>query len=304
MSAVRQLIMMVTLSVVLALSWTLDAQAVSLIGTNPVGGTAGTGILNIQTVPFSVSPIGTAGGGEILSGLDFDFRTRTLFASSGGGGTHPGSLFRINLNTGTATLIGATGLGAVPGLAFDLDGTLFGSTAGEASSLIRINPSTGVGSSVGAIGFDFVDAIAVDPVTGLLYGVGDFLGERLISINKATGTGTSLGFLTDPSGALPPSAIVGLTFDSRGNLFGSLGGFPGGAAAGSIISIDRNTLKFTILGDAANGAVSDIAFVTPEPNPLILFVIGMPVVFSCLCQRRKCIACAGHRPSRLGPPCD
>ena len=281
----RQIIVQV-MTVILLAYLTAYAEAVPLIGINPIGGSAGTSLLNIQTNPFSVSSIGTAGGSEVLSGLDFDSRTRTLFASSGHGGAHPGSLFRVNLSTGAATLIGPTGFDGVPGLAFDLDGTLFGSTP-VTSSLIRINRNTGVGLAVGTIGFAFVDAIAVDPTTGTLFGISDLAGNRLITINKTTGKGTSVGLITGAFNAAPADPIVGLTFDSQANLYGSLGRNFAAAEAGSIISINRDTLKFTILGDAANGAVSDITFISPEPKIIILLIIAAPVVLGCVRCRQK-----------------
>ena len=210
---------------------TPHAGADTLIATHPITPpphTANTAVLLIQTNPFSVSQIGSAGVPS-LSGLAVQPGTGVVYASSGFGGTSPGSLFTINPNTGAATLVGSTGFGAVPALTFDRDGTLFGSggvapttpfpTAGN--TLITIDPHTGTGSFVGfyGTGIDGMAGLAVDPKTGTLYGVGtEFMSNgdftNLFTIDKQTGAASLLGPLQGlPSGAVP----TGLAFDSAGD---------------------------------------------------------------------------------------
>jgi hypothetical protein len=279
-----------------------DSRAAQIIATNPVGGAAGTNVVLVQTSPFSTSPIGPAGGGQVLSGLDFHPGTGVLFASSGFGGPNPGSLFRVNGATGAATLIGPTGFDAVPGLVFDLDRTLYGSAAApgstNADTLIRIDPATGAGTAVGAYGTGIagMDALAVDPTTGILYGGGAFApgfpsGANLFTIDRATGAATLLGTLTEAgTGDILPKVLAGLTFDGEGNLYGSLGGFPpGNTGGGSIVLIDIPTLQFTFLGDVTPGsesAVSDIAiFRVPEPSTFL--GLGLAAAGLAAWRRRK-----------------
>ena len=70
--------------------------------------------------------------------------------------------------------------------------------------------------------------------------------------------------------------MAGLAFDPLGNLFGSWG-----FRLGDIMSINLNTLRYTLLGDAtpftARGSVSDSAFI-PEPTSLILLTLGIVAV--------------------------
>jgi hypothetical protein len=248
-------------------------------------------VLNITTSPFSVSTIGAAGLGARLSGLDFQPGTSNLFATSGKGGTNHGHLFSINVATGEATEIGDTNFGGVSGLAIDSDGTFYASASETTSGndlpdrLITIDPITGEGTEVGIYGnsgsaeIDGIDALAFDPISGTLYGSGVEPGyDQLITIDKTTGAATVLGQLTQAGsgGTINlPEALVGLAFDSSGNLFGSVG-----AGDGQIVSIDIGNLEFTILGDAATGSVSDIAFYStttaiPEPSSFALLGIGL-----------------------------
>jgi hypothetical protein len=268
----------ITFAVFLITLLTSKVLAVEMIGLGPVGGgttfPTNTDVLVIQTgPPFAVSSLGPAGVPS-LSGLDFQPGTGLLFAS--GGFKDGGNLYTVDPTSGATTLIGATGFEAVPGLAFDLDGTLFGAAAPAgsdpgmqqfATTLIKIDPDTGDSSVVGEFEVEAIDALAVDPTTGILYGAGgndDGMGfgfDELFIINKETGAATSLGQVTDGTGNPVPRFLSGLAFDTSGNLFGSIG-----FQDGSIISIDFNGAPtLTILGDARAGSVSDIAI---EPAPV------------------------------------
>jgi hypothetical protein len=269
------------LAAALALGLPGSSAAVSLIGLNPVSSPPGvfatgpTHVLGIQTSPFSVAPMGTVQG-EMLSGLGMQPGTGILFASSGNNGAHNGSLFRLDPTTGTATLIGSIGgIAAVPDIAFDSDGTLYGSGF---DGLIRINPSTAAPTIVGLFGSSGgltirgLDGIAIHPLTGTMYGTSNNLFDGtpgdLFTINKTTGAATRVGQLKAGTQLLP-NALAGLAFDPAGNLFGSLGG-----GDGRIISISVSTLSYSYLGDAAAGSVAALAFV-PEPGTGTLLGLGL-----------------------------
>lgn len=258
-----------TLFLLAALALPTRAPAVTLIGTQPTGG-VDTTILQIETDPFSSTPIGLAGVPK-LSGLDFQPDTGVLFASAGGGSS--GNLYTVNLATGAATLVGATGFSKVPGLVFEANGTLYGSADvtgnnNASDGLIGIDPVTGGGTLIGvydSIGPDTIggiDSLAIHPVTGVLYGMGgvhdslgNFLGgDSVFQINKQTGAATQIELL-----GINAEMVTGLAFDPTGRLFASNGG-----GDGRIAEIDLDIPSFTILGDAADGSVSDIA-VLPEP---------------------------------------
>jgi hypothetical protein len=275
--------------------WPPAASADTILALHPITPPplgANTAVLLIQTgPPFSATQIGLAGVPS-LSGLAAQPSTGTVFASSGFGGNNPGSLFTLNPSTGAATLVGSTGFGAVPAITFDRDGTLFGSggiaptlpfpTAGN--QLITINPKTGAGTLVGffGTGIDGMAGLAVDPRTGTLYGVGaetpaaPGLFTNLFTINKRTGAATLLGPLQGlPDGAMP----TGIAFDGAGTLFASLAGGSGlgsGAGAGEVGVVNFSNVSnitFTEVGQAPQGAISDLVIV-PEPSTFALLALG------------------------------
>jgi len=225
-----------------------------------------------ESPPFSPAPVGLAGVAG-LSGADFDPQTGALFVS--GGNNAGGNLYTVDRNTGAATLIGWTGFQAVPGLAFSSDGTLFGSAligGGANAALITIDPITGAGVTVGPFAFGpaidpiYIDGLAVDPYTGVLYGVGgrclnaacDLSTSELYTIDTSTGAATSLGNLEDGGGPLSSTTFTaGMSFAADGTLYVSLG-----ARDGRILQVDfsgRGNPTFVVYGDVGSGSVSDIA---------------------------------------------
>ena len=65
--------------------------------------------------------------------------------------------------TGAATSVGPLGLGAVNGLALDLNTNTLCGVDSETDQLLTINTSTGAGTPVGALGFDIVLGLAFVP---------------------------------------------------------------------------------------------------------------------------------------------
>ena len=259
----RAILCLVAISSVTA---TLPAQ--ELLGLNPQMGTQ-TQLLGIDlsagvtTQSFGVSALPS------LSGMDVQPGTGQVFVS--GGNTDGGHLYRLLPGTNILFLVGATGFPNVPGLAFAPDGALYGSAhvvgpTLNANGLIAIDPVTGVGSLIGAYGIQLgqpvrgLNALAVHPQTGVLYGIANtaFNGNNgdVFTIDPQTGAATHIGTLAEANtGGAMPATVAGLAFDDQGQLFGSLGG-----GDGRIAAIDLSAMTFALLGDAADGSVSDIAF--------------------------------------------
>jgi hypothetical protein len=129
--------------------------------------------------------------------------------------TNDGALVIVSQTTGSTTLVGhPAGVARISGLAFGLDGTLFGATQppggyppgnpGPAlvSNLIRIDPGTGalissLPNTDGGIPIGIAD-LAVHPTIGTLYGIGG-LGTKangsgkLYTINTISGAATFIG---------------------------------------------------------------------------------------------------------------
>jgi hypothetical protein len=112
------------------------------------------------------------------------------------------------------------------------DATLFGSQAQLGSNLYIIDPATGAGTVVGDMGVG-VNALAMHPVTGVLYGATsspasptiDF--ASLVTINTTTGAATSVGSFVLPRfttlGDLAFNPLTGVLYgwstESGGDLY-------------------------------------------------------------------------------------
>ncbi len=158
-----------------------------------------------------------------------------LGGHSNGDSTNDGSLGIVDQTTGVVAIVGhPAGVSRISGLAFGLDGTLYGATQAAggfppppgptgASNLIQINRITGalISSKLiteGTTGISIAD-LAVQPGTGILYGIrgptDQLNGQgKLYTINPATGLATLVGDTGDffgsiafaPNGALYMSA--------------------------------------------------------------------------------------------------
>ncbi len=285
LSNVAKLFIAIPMLLVLVLTATQNvvANTDTLFVMGRIPNSSDTTLLSGTIAPFSVTPVGTDAGR--FSGIDFEPGTGTFFASSGDGGPNAKSLFTIDTGTGAATLVGPFGIGPsdppIADLAFGTDGTLYG--AGF-TDLYEINTGTGMATVVGSFvpgGFSFpdgIEALAVDPTTGILYGM-EWRNSGLYTIDTSSGAATLIGTFTDFS---TPSLLVpaGMGIDSTGNFFVSIGG-----GIGDIYSLDLDTFTSTLVGNAFNGSVTDIAFLIPEPTGIALALLGLTL--SCSCIRRK-----------------
>jgi hypothetical protein len=223
----------------------------------------------------------------------------TLFFSEDGNGN---GLYKVNSVTGTATLVGASGVnGSTVGLSpSGTPGVLYGSSP---FGLTRVNAD---GSGSTHIGTQGIEALAYDAANNILYGQlnGDFF-----TINQATGAkidnvadapedmdGMDFGrggvfaisdntdrlFFYNPGtnawsliGALGVAINnPGLAYDSDADVLYAIGG-------SSLLRIDPNTGAATVvgahgLGDVGGGMafVSDRAAV-PEPSVAALLALGL-----------------------------
>ena len=166
-------------------------------------------------------------------------------------------LYRVDMASGQATVVGVIGFNDVEGLAFAPDGTLFGvvdATAGTGGAatdfLIRINPSSGQGTLVGPLGLagqgpagnlDYGLAFTCD---GKLWASSDTTGE-LWEVNRSSGSAHRVG--------ATGQAISGLAASPDG-LFGiSVGATP------SLFRIDTTDASATLVGQLNVGGVVDDA---------------------------------------------
>ena len=144
---------------------------------------------------------GVATLGPILSGVvdEISIRGLAYFGGSlyaiqntgGAGSIGPDSLYRVDPNTGAATLLGATGASGIQALAADASGQLYGWDIGL--GLMTINSTTGLATDVSAnVGASFELQALSFSSTGVLYGARD----SLVTIDTATGVQTLVAVIS------------------------------------------------------------------------------------------------------------
>jgi len=106
-------------------------------------------------------------------------------------GQNDGELYQLNASSGAASTIGETGYAAGGDLAFDLDGTLYGSTG---TDLIQINPASGAATYIGSFQTSNIFGLAV-AADGTLYAGQTTSGStgQLYRVAKSTGQLTPIG---------------------------------------------------------------------------------------------------------------
>ena len=181
---------------------------------------------------------------------------------------------------------------------------LYGSAASgfDGSSLYTINTTTGAATLIGAIvpGNFGVAGLAFDPISGVLYGVGEeyvgitFVG-RLLSIDIATGAGTSIA-TTTAAGCVPfASHLGGLSFAPGTSDLYAVSRVPcnGGAGAGELYTLSTANGALTSIGTIQTGGnIFDIQFVesasaVPELNSLLCCFVGLTILASRQSFRRR-----------------
>lgn len=163
-------------------------------------------LINPDTAAFSV--IG-ATGHQVP---DMNFRTDgTLFAWSKNNqvGTLTDDLYRINVSTAQATLVGEAGYtSTMVGLSFAPNGTLY---MKDANSLNTIDPTTGVPTFVmNFTGLNLANALAFDSAGKALSINRNGVHSNLMTFDMNTGTVTTIGEILDQG--QPVTGIAALAF--------------------------------------------------------------------------------------------
>jgi hypothetical protein len=135
-------------------------------------------------------------------------------------------LYRIDTADGSYTFVGTYTLvhpeyeQFIGGLAYDEDiRRFYGVSVTGSAHLYTIDPDDAATTDLGPIGFEFVyeGGLALDPITGFLYGVnqGDMNDPNLFILDKSTGEGEVVGVIAEG-----PHDFAGLVFDENGQLYG------------------------------------------------------------------------------------
>jgi hypothetical protein len=168
------------------------------------------------------------------------------------GSSQQGDLFRVNLSTGAATLIGNMGQTLATEIEYGgLPGTLFAEETNGGTLLHSIDVNTG--ASLGSVQHTFGALNGLEFVGNTLYGT--FIPQSqnpstLVTVNTTTGALTPIG----PTGFGP---ISGLAYDSGA---GVMYGVTAGAGIGDLVTINLGTGAATLIGPTGFDRVGSIEF--------------------------------------------
>jgi hypothetical protein len=174
-------------------------------------------------------------------------------------------LYTIDVDTGVASLVAATGLPTVGDIAFDpTSDVLYGLTRNSPYNLYRINPATGTSTLVGSTGAFARTGLACS-ATGQLFAAE--LNGRLWQVDKTTAAATLVG------GTGGMSVVEDATFNSAGELFftdfnGSINRVD--LLTGNNVAVGNTGLGNGLLGivEEPNACPTPVAYCTAKTNSL------------------------------------
>ena len=221
-------------------------------------------LYTIDPNTYALTPVGGTGAGGDFGDLAWDSDTNTAYWVAGRGND---SLYTINLNTGTATLVGSHGVDDMFALAYDpMTHMLYGDATN--GNFYSISTSNGAATLIGNNGI-YPGGMTFNSTTGQLVltmagGSGSFY-----SVDPATGKVTLLGspgYLNDNGVAWDPAKGVYFVDDWSGNLY----------------EVNPNTWTYSVVstlnGDPFDGIIYPSGGTTPEPASLTLLLLGTGVL--------------------------
>jgi Ca2+-binding RTX toxin-like protein len=273
---------LVLVQLVLATPAPAQVPAPVLYGADGAGG-------NSEATLYKVNPATGAKTetiGEIgfsVTGLAFDPTTGILYGSTTSQDLNePGSLIRINADTGAGTLVGASGTRIITGcdtgtadITFTTDGQLWGWT--ECSDdLVQINKTTGVGTTVGTGTSSSGSGLSADPDDNTLWLTPEDDDGDYYTVDKTTGVPTSQGTLDGDNS----NSINSLAWSCDGEtLYGTANIDSGAPSFREFITINTATDHVTVLGGPAGIDPEQDALAwdcAPPPPPPTRFCKGRP----------------------------
>lgn len=233
-------------------------------------------LCTVDTATGVVTPIGSLGVAFQFGDLAFDSSQGVMYMVDGwaNGSSTPSNLYRVDLNTGAATLVGSTGATSLFSLTFDpVTSKLYAAVSSSSpTAFYELNRATGAATYIGdpGVGIDGLTYLGgLNQIVGLSAGPGS-----LHVIDPATGVGSLLdaggGFVNNGGIAWGPNTNSIYSIDWSGEIYQfdvaanfartslwSLGGpFDGLAFAGASCS---NPVVYCTAGTTSNGCVPSIS---------------------------------------------
>jgi len=151
------------------------------------------------------------------------------------------NLYSIDLSSGIATRIGATGYSDIEGLSFDANGVLYGYDD-TVEELVTLNVWTGAATAVGHSGLAVTEVGLTFDDVGALY-LSNEIPHVLYKLNPHTGASTPVGLMSQ--------SVCGLAFQN-GVMYGL-----GGSSTNNLVSINRTNGVVTPIGPLGTVTVTD-----------------------------------------------
>jgi len=201
-----------------------------------------------------------SGGGTNVSAIAYDRQSGTMWATT----QSNDSLYRLNIDTGVATLVGSFGFDSVMhGLEYDNStGILYGMHT-QTGTLYTINKTTGAATAVGSHGIVSNTNLGYNLNNGVMYATNSST-DSLYSVNLGTGSMTLIGALGGPT--LPNA----LAFNHDNNTM-----YLTDTQLDTLLTINLSTGATTTVGSTGGGNLQGLAYVNPVPEPATIVGIGL-----------------------------
>jgi DNA-binding beta-propeller fold protein YncE len=209
-----------------------------------------------------------------MAGFTVTLDGQHAYALTSFGSVQPNALFRIDLATGAATLIGSTGLSLIgegdlairPG-----DGQLFAiwNAVGSELHLLTLNTTTGAAIDVGPVASSTdLSGLTFGP-NGALYCYENSFRNQLLVLDPATGA--TLSTINLVGNSIPVPGLAALAFNPASGTLYMAGN---GNLLPSLYTIDLATGATTLLGPTFPQELASLA-VVPEPTTVALLLLGL-----------------------------
>jgi hypothetical protein len=227
-------------------------------------------LVKIDSVTHVETVVGALGVSFNFGDLAYDTANSTLYMVDGRANA---SLYKVNVSTGAATLIGVHGVVDMFGLAYDAStDTLFSSQFSQGTGVWKLDKVTGAATFLGDSQVGGLGGMVVNTATNQLVGINDGSGN-LFSVNRLTGAST---LIASPGN----NNDSGLTYDSATGLFWNIDW------SGNLYSINPGAgYARTTVATGLNP--HDGLAIIPVPEPASLTAVGLGLLAAIRRRQKK-----------------
>ncbi|WP_182867720.1 PEP-CTERM sorting domain-containing protein [Rhodopirellula sp. JC639] len=238
----------------------------------------------------NATQVGNLGVTASLLGLAYDTVNDQLYMTSTS--DLNSQLYRVDVTTGQANLVGDTGFQAITGLTFDSDSQVLYGGSGASDSLFTLDVLTGAATTVGSFGVDMRGhGMGYDPQTQRIL-MTDGSQDRLFAVDKTTGAATEIG-------ATGLDSVAALAFHTGENrLYGI------NTNDDTLVRLNTSTGAGEVVGnlgfDAFNVGLAFRPSAVPEPSSwMLLVLLGIAAILRTR-RRSRSIAVVPNRAGGSG----